>query len=197
MIESSTRLKNFAILAPICSDPNYPNYVLKNKNLQSYKEKEIVVESVDGFAMLFNIQKIKQILNEENENFFDENIFMYLENTDLCKRLNTNSDNIFVSTIAKIDHLGAKGTNEIYKKDIELSRNWHWIWSKFYFNKKHKGIIIATLNGLPSFFTSLIKFVFYSLLNKNFKSEVYKNRCLGFINSFLNKPSAYRPKIKI
>ena len=31
MIESSSRLESFAILAPICSDSNYPNYKQKTK----------------------------------------------------------------------------------------------------------------------------------------------------------------------
>ena len=47
---------------------------------------------------------------------------------------------------------------------IELARNWHWIWSKFYFNKKHYGYIIAFLKGFPKFFSGLIKFIFYSLI---------------------------------
>ena len=197
MVESSSRLESFAILAPICSDSNYPNYKQETKEKRTSEfKKELTVKSVDGFAMLFNIPKIKETLNQNSVNFFDENIFMYLENDDLCKRLTKQEKNIYVSTIAKIDHLGAKGTNEVYKNEIELSRNWHWIWSKFYYNKKHNGFLIATLNGLPSFFSSIIKFLFYSMINKNFKKKVYKNRCLGFINSLLNKPSTYRPEIQ-
>ena len=197
IIESSLRLESFTILAPICADSNYPNYKLETKEkINSEFDKELKVKSVDGFAMLFNIPKIKETLNQDNVNFFDENIFMYLENDDLCKRLTKKEKDIYVSKLAKIDHLGAKGTNEVYKYEIELSRNWHWIWSKFYYNKKHNGFLIATINGLPTFFSSLIKYFLYSIVNKNFKKRVYRNRCMGFINGFLNKPSTYRPKIQ-
>ena len=37
--------------------------------------------------MLLNVKKINQIKNFENFKFFDENIFLYLENDDFCKRL--------------------------------------------------------------------------------------------------------------
>ena len=32
-------------------------------------------------------------------------------------------------------------------KEIEFSRNWHWMWSKFYFNKKHFGYLRAFLKA--------------------------------------------------
>ncbi len=82
----------------------------------------------------------------------------------------------------------------MYKDEIELSRNWHWIWSKFYFNKKHYGYIFALFNGLPNFATSFLKFLFYLILN-NKKKNIYLNRSMGFINALLGKSSNYRPKI--
>ena len=196
LIKVSNEINDFSILAPIHSDKNYPNFKMFENISDNHSSSFLNVMSVDGYAMLLNLNKIKKVLDIEKNNFFDENIFMYLENDDLCKRLTKKEKNIYVSTIAKIDHLGAKGSNEVYKNEIELSRNWHWIWSKYYYNKKHNGFLIATLNGLPSFFSSIIKFLFYSMINKNFKKKVYKNRCLGFINSLLNKPSTYRPEIQ-
>ena len=62
---------------------------------------------------------------------------MYLENDDLCKRLIDCGENIYAVPNSKIKHLGAKSVDEKYKYEIELSRNWHWVWSKFYYNKKH------------------------------------------------------------
>ena len=50
--------------------------------------------------------------------------------------------------------------DKTYEYEIELSRNWHWIWSKFYFNKKHHGFLFAFLNGTPTFCSSLLKFLF-------------------------------------
>ena len=111
---------------------------------------------------------------------------MYLENDDLCKRLIKNGENIFVVPKSKIRHLGAKAVDDIYSREIELSRNWHWIWSKFYYNKKHYGFFYAFLRNLPTFFTSVIKFLIYFLLNKNEK-KIYQKRIFGFINALFGK----------
>ena len=85
--------------------------------------------------------------------------------------------------------------SEIFYKEIELSRNWHWSWSKFYFTKKHKGYIYAISEGLPKLVSSLIKFCFYFIIFKKFKSKVYYNRASGIFNSMINKSSWYRPKV--
>ena len=70
-------LLDFAIISPINADPNYPNYKKFNR---IFSENIIEADSVDGFAMLINKKKF-----EEN-NFFDEKFFLFLENYDLCKR---------------------------------------------------------------------------------------------------------------
>ena len=54
--------------------------------------------------------------------------------------------------------------------------------------------MFATLNGLPTFISSLLKFLFYSILN-NHKKNIYLKRLMGFIYAFLGKSSSYRPKI--
>ena len=95
--------------------------------------------------------------NFKNFNFFDENIFLYLENDDFCKRLIDNNENIYIVPDSKIKHIGASSVDKKYYFQIEISRNWHWIWSKFYFNKKHKGFIFAFLTGFPSFSSALFK----------------------------------------
>ena len=76
-------IENFAIIAPISSKGEYPNYILK-KGHNFNRVKPFKVKSVDGYAMLLNLRRLKKI---DNFNFFDENFFLYLENEDLCKRL--------------------------------------------------------------------------------------------------------------
>ena len=61
---------------------------------------------------------------------------MYLENVDLCLRAKKMDGKLFIIKSSKVHHLGAQAVDDKYSKEIELSRNWHWIWSKFYFNKK-------------------------------------------------------------
>ena len=144
IILASKTIQDFAILAPILADKNYPNYQLDQNNEFSIQtEKAFKVKNVDGFAMLLNKKKLENILSKETsndeQNYFDENFFMYLENDDLCKRVINNGSNIYVVPKAKINHLAAKSVDQNFADEVEFSRNWHWIWSKFYFNKKHFG----------------------------------------------------------
>ena len=196
IINASLNLPQFSILAPILDNEDFPNYKLNNKTiLQDYKNKPFKVKSVDGFAMLLNLKKINNFNNFNNFEYFDKNIFLYLENDDLCKRIIENSDKIYVVPNSKIKHLGASAVDKKYSYEIELSRNWHWVWSKFYFNKKHNGFLFALMTCLPTFFSSLLKFQFYFFINQK-KKQIYLHRCLGFINALFGRKSFYRPKIK-
>ena len=77
--ETLKKIDDFSIISPINEDDNFPNYEIK-KNYQNINKDIIEVDSVDGFSMLINKSKFK------NEDYFDENFFLYLENTDLCLR---------------------------------------------------------------------------------------------------------------
>ena len=190
LIIASQKITSFGILAPISSDINYPNYKLENnKKILIDHNIPFKVKSIDGFAMLFNK---KQLDTKLNENYFDENFFMYLENDDLCKRIIDAKEDIYIAPISKIKHLGGKAVNDKYKDEVEFARNWHWIWSKFYFNKKHYGYWIAFLKGFPKLFSSLIKYTFYSLIKNKIKQKIYFNRISGFLNAAINKKSWYR-----
>ena len=193
LILASRDLDSFGLLAPINIDQNYPNYKKNNKN-DSFDEKPNEAKSVDGYAMVLNLKRLNLI---RDFNYFDENFFMYLENDDLCMRIKNENEKIFVIPKSKIHHLGGKAVNENFKDEIELSRNWHWIWSKFYFNKKHYGFFYACLKGLPGFLAAVLKLGIYSLINKKEKKEIYQKRTLGFIKAFQGKSSSYRPNIKI
>tara|TARA_B100001057_G_C22745428_1_gene909566 strand:+ start:281 stop:1177 length:897 start_codon:yes stop_codon:yes gene_type:complete len=193
---SLDHLSNFSLLAPISNSKRYPNYKIDKKMGHSYNEKKpFKVKSIDGFAMFFNLKKINKYQTFSDSGYFDENIFMYLENDDLCKRLIDIGEDIFIVPTSKINHLGAQAVNKKFKEEIELSRNWHWIWSKFYFNKKHFGFFPAIIDGLPTLISALIKYFFYSILLNKRKKNIYRNRVSGFVNSLLGKKSWYRPNL--
>ncbi len=196
LINASEEIDNFVILSPVSKDKNLPNYKRKQYNLNYDNfNSPFKVESVDGFAMLLNVKKINSIENFKNFNFFDENIFLYLENDDFCKRLIDNNENIYIVPDSKINHIGASSVDKKYSFQVELSRNWHWIWSKFYFNKKNKGFIFAFFIGLPSFSSALIKSLIYFFIGNKNKSKIYKYRYLGFINAVMGNKSHLRPEI--
>ena len=193
IIIASKKIENFGLIAPISDNLKYPNYKINKKiELPNFIDP-FKVDIVDGFAMILNLKKLKKIDQFKDNNFFDENIFLYLENDDLCKRINK-FESIFIVPKSKINHLGASGVNKKYSEQIELSRNWHWIWSKFYFNKKHYGFLKAIFECLPSFLSAILKVLFYFLINKK-KKRIYFHRVLGFLNALLGKKSYHRPKI--
>jgi len=184
---ASKKILEFAILSPINADLNFPNY--KTKKIPRDKNTPFQVDYVDGFSMLLNKNKF------DNDIYFDENFFLYLENNDLCIRAKRTGGSIYIAPTAKINHEGSKAVDSKYKDEVELSRNWHWIWSKFYFNKKNFGFYKAIIECLPTYISSILKFLFYSLINNGFKKKIYLNRASGFYNALVGKPSWYRPKI--
>jgi len=183
----SRQLKDFTILSPINSDLNYPNYKGKKNKVEG--NFPFQVDYIDGFSMLLNKSKFS------DEVYFDENFFLYLENNDLCLKVNREGGSVFVVPSAKVNHRGSETVDLKYKDEVELSRNWHWIWSKFYFNKKNFSFFKAIKECLPSYISSLLRFLFYTLINNSFKKKIYLNRVSGFYNALIGKPSWYRPKI--
>ena len=180
---SINNLGDFGIIAPISQNEKYNNF-----NINEDKEiKE--VDNVKGFAMFLNMKNLKQI------NFFDDNFFLYFEEIDLCRRLKKNNSKIFIDPTIKVSHLGGTSHNLEIEKPMELSRNWHWMWSTFYFHKKHYGYLSAMIKILPKLSSSFIKFIFFFITFQKYKSEIYKHRLLGIINSVLLKKSWYRPKL--
>ena len=194
IISASKKLNTFAIIAPISDNKDYPNYKLhKNESNKFNLSDPFKVKTVDGYSMLLNLKRLK---NLRDFDFFDENFFLYLENDDLCKRVNNSGEHIYVVPKSKIKHLGGKAVDPKYKNEIELSRNWHWMWSKFYYNKKHYGYFIALIKILNNLISSKIKFIYYLIIFNSFKKQIYQMRLMGLYNSILGNKSYYRPNIK-
>ena len=172
---------DFTILAPNLFN-NYGYFFNSNKNIN----KEILeVDYVKGFAMLINLKKIHP------KDLFDENFFLFLEEIDLCKRIKQNGGKIFVIQNSKIHHLGKQASENIL--NIELCRNWHWMWSLFYYNYKHFGIITAYRVAIIRFFSSFFKLFFSFVFFNKKKILIHYYRINGLFNAFLRRPSWLRP----
>ena len=191
MIIASQEIENFGIIAPLSDKSEYPNYTLKKKT-DFDPIKPFKVKSVDGYAMLLNLKKLKKL---NDFYFFDENFFLYLENEDLCLRLEKNDENIYIVPKSRIHHLGGKAVDPKYKNEIEYLRNWHWMWSKFYFNKKHYGYLIALFKVFKNLISAKIKFFYYLITFNTFKRKIYQMRLLGLMSSMIGKNSYYRPNL--
>ena len=179
----------FAILSPLSDDINYPNYKI-HAGLRNDTNKNALfeVDQIDGYAMILDKKQF-------NNNFFDEKIFMYLENDDLCLRTKKDKKKIYIYSNSLISHLGAKAVDKKYLDELEFSRNWHWNWSKFYFRKKHFGFTNAFVSGVFIFVKSILKSLFFLIIYDKFKSKIYYCRASGFMNAALNKSSWFRPRL--
>ena len=170
----SKNIENLGIISPI------------EENKTNIEESKLIeVNHVKGFAMLINN------FNCRETNYFDENFFLYLEEIDLCKRLLAINKKIFLTSDIKVKHLGGMSHNPIFSKNMEKQRNWHYMWSLYYFNKKHFGFRIALKSTLRKFISAFLKMVLFYFINKD-KFDVYKYRFLGLLNSYLGKKSSFR-----
>ena len=160
----------------------------KNKSRNVEKNKLLEVKNLKGFAMFLNLSEFKDI------GFFDEDFFFYFEEIDLCKRVINKGKKIYLLENIKVHHDGGQSHKLSINEEMELSRNWHWMWSTFNFHKKHKGSLISFFIVLPKLSSAVIKVLIYSLLFNN-KKKIYYQRMSGLINAIIGKSSWYRPKV--
>ena len=180
---STAKLKSdFAIIGPYIQEEK------SNINLETAKGI-FQVKSVKGFAMFLNLEQFKNI------GYFDENFFIYFEEIDLCKRLIKNNKQIFLDTNIKIHHKGGTSHDNSINYEMEKSRNWHWMWSSFYFHKKHYGYFLALIKISPKLISAFLKMIFFKFASNKKKKDIYYCRFDGILNSILLKKSWYRPNI--
>ena len=188
LIENIKDIDDFSILSPINENDLLPNFEIKG-NYLNINKNILEVDVIDGFSMLINKSKF------ENQNYFDENFFLYLENTDLCLRQRKKKEKIYIIKNSKIKHLGSYTTKQDLSYNLEYLRNWHWMWSKFYFNKKHYGFLTAIIKTFHNLISAFLKFILYSILFNNHKKKIYKMRLLGLLNSIIGNKSVLRPDL--
>ena len=133
---------------------------------------------VKGFFMFFDLNKIRQV------GFFDPNFFMYLEEIDLCKRVINKGYTIYSLKGLNLNHLGGKSSSD--RKQFLKLQNWHWMWSKFYFEKKYGRLIFVYLKYLPI----LLIIAFKTIISRS--NIKYKMRLEGLYHSMAGKKSDYR-----
>ena len=83
----------------------------------------------------------------------------------------------------KVIHFGSGSTSIEHQKYVNF-RNWNYLWSSFYYNKKHYGFLFSFFKHLSKLFRYLISAIFFFFLSKNrFLSN--KFRFLGLLSSML------------
>ena len=173
------QVKDFWLIGPV------NNQIINfNENDSNFKE----VNNLKGFAIFLNLSKF-------NQDYFDENFFLFFEEIDLCRRVKKNKGKIYLHKNIFIKHDGASSVNKTNKLDLEKTRNWHWMWSTFYYQKKYKGFLLAFIIIFPKLFSAIIKTIFYLIIINKKKREIYFCRLSGLLNSIIGKKAWYRPSI--
>ena len=184
LLKQINKIKDFSLIAPLAKENNYGFF----KDSQKVTNKSFFeVDYVKGFAMLFNLKKIRK------RQLFDENIFLYLEEIDLCKRLRKKNHKIYICKSAKIVHIGAKSSNLGF--EYEKCRNWHWMWSKVYYDRKHYGVIYVFKNYFFHMILNFLKLIAFTLIFNRKKIIINYLRLSGILNSLIGNRSWYRPKV--
>ena len=178
-LKTAEKIPKFAIMAPSIQE--------KVNDIKNPTPVEAI--NVKGFAMFLNLSEFEDI------GFFDEDFFFYFEEIDLCKRLADKGKKIYLVPDIKINHGGGHSHEESINYEMELSRNWHWMWSTFYYHKKYKGFLISLLIVLPKLSSAIVKVLIFSVFFNKKKKEIYYQRLSGLINALLGRKSWYRPKV--
>ena len=169
--------------------PRFENVSEKSHKQSNIYEKYGQIESISGSAMFF----CTEIFDKNGG--FDENFFLYFEETDYCFRSNKNNYKIYQINSQKVYH--KIGTSVETKNDKEIKNlrdlyTWHFMWSKFYFFKKSYGKLFALIYFFPIFLRIIIRVSFYKIIKNQIKKEKYLLRLDALSNSIKGSKSFKR-----
>ena len=184
-IDVAKKLNNkFSALGPRFLNVNSKSHRQINRNLKIGS-----IDSIHGSFMFINKKKFKEIGG------FDDNFFLYFEETDYCKRASNVGLKAYQINEIKVKTEGRSVLikNKKEKKELNNILIWHFIWSKYYFTKKNYGLILSLLIFLPIIIRIILRIIFYQIINKKELIEKYKYRLNGLMNSIKGKNSSLRP----
>ncbi len=202
LIKASNKYKNAGLLAPIVYENNKYSpfnsldlFLGKNgeikKNIKAKKRIDIpagdfCVEAVNATAIFLKKSIITQIGG------WDENIYTYLEDIDLCLKLRRKNLPLIKIRESVVHHVGFGSHKNENNDKFELSRNWHFMWSSLYFKQKYenknKFIFYFFKNFVKYFFKTII---FFLIFNKK-KTILNFMRFRACVNYLTIKKSNFR-----
>ena len=175
---------NFSALGPRFTNVN------KKSHIQISKDLEIgSINSIHGSCMFINKKNYNKIGG------FDNNFFLYFEETDYCKRGKNKDLKCYQINTIKVKQEGrtVNANSKKEKKKISNLLAWHFVWSEFYFNRKHNGYLLALISFLPILFRTIFKIFINKHLRNEKKLSKYKYRLKGLLSSIKGQKSYLRP----
>ena len=167
-----------------------PNYY----KISNSKKKKLIVKqkNISGACMFLNTSSFDKL------NGFDEKIFLYFEENDLCKRGNNMALYSYKLIDEYIKHnigTSVEIKNKIEKDKLKKLTSWHFIWSKYYYFKKHYGLLVAQCIFMPIIMRCLIKILYYKIVDRKGKYKKYFIRLSAIKSSIMGEKSYYRIEI--
>jgi len=190
LIECVKEFKDFSVLTPYdTNDQFFTNYEIYQSYADTKDQNKFLLKEVDYVDLTWLINKD----NFDEEDLWDENIFLYFEAKDFAKRLKDKNKRIFISKAIKTYHIGASSHDIKLDYFSKINRNWHYNWSRFYFNKKHYGRFYAYKKGLSLLVKTTLRLIKSVFLLKINDIKFITSELGGLTASMLNKSSYYRP----
>ena len=145
--------------------------------------------SIHGSCMFINKKNFIDIGG------FDENFFLYFEETEFCFRAKKKGYLSYQINKSKVSADGRSVEFENVKEENKITNllTWHFIWSKFYFSKKKYGKFFSIIIFLPLLTRIIYRIVLCKLSGNENIHEKYKFRLDGLIKSIIGKSSNLRP----
>ncbi len=173
----------FAALGPRFLEVNEKSHKQINEKLEFGK-----IDSVHGSCMFINKNSF-EIIGK-----FDENFFLYFEETEYCYRGKKKGFNSYQINKSKVKAIGRSVDLDINdNEDFSNILIWHFIWSKYYFNKKKFGKIFSLIIFVPLLIRILFKIILYKTTKNNILLQKYLTRFDGLLKSIKGERSNLRP----
>ena len=194
LVECVKKFQDFSVLTPLDTNNElFTNYEVY-KNYEDIKDQnKFLLKEVDYVDLTWMINKD----NFDDDDLWDENIFLYFEAKDFAKRLKDKNKKIFITKAITTYHIGASSHDIKLDYYSKINRNWHYNWSRFYFNRKHYGVFYAYQKGLSLLVKNSFRLIKSIFLLKFNDIKFILPELNGLIASMLNQPSHYRPYKKI
>jgi len=183
-VDAANKLEDkFSVLGPryLNADPKSLRQTIDNNDISEMK-------FLSGACMFFNKKNFDLIGG------FDEKIFLYFEENDLCKRSYKYYKNYQINNVKVLHEAGNSVSIESPEDQLKHDnfRTWHFIWSKFYYYKKHYTYLFASLYFFPILIRILIRVAINKLRNDHKNLNKYKSRLSGLYNSMIGNKSFLR-----
>ena len=205
LIETLNKYPKVGLVAPLLfENAKYSQYDFLDLSLDKYgrvlnkKKRKMIykipsgnlcVEAINATAILFKKSFIKSIKG------WDENIYTYHEDIDLCVKVRKKKHQIIKSSDAIAHHIGFGSHRKKDKEIRDRSRNWHYCWSSLYFKDKYSSRFEFVFFYFMNFFKYLLKTILNLLLFRKKKFISNKMRLRACLNYLFIKKASYRANI--